>query len=74
MTQSSGKSILFPEVVDGVFSARAPVTYNSETIVLNVTLSLSETIQESKEVSIDIEFNNVALKYDDFLEFNPSNA
>ena len=74
VTQSSGKSILFSKVVDNVFSARAPVTYNSETIVLNVTLSLSETIQESKEVSIDIEFNNVALKYDDFLEFNPSNA
>ena len=74
VTQTSGKTILFPKTTDGTFSARAPVTYNSETIVLNVTLSLSETIQESKELSIDIEFNNVALKYDDFLEFNPSNA
>lgn len=74
ITQISGKSILFPKTTVNTFSARAPVTYNSETIVLNVTLSLSETIQESKEVSIDIEFNNVALKYDDFFEFNPSNA
>ena len=74
VAQTSGKSILFPKTTDGTFSARAPVTYNSETIVLNVTLSLNETIKESKEISIDIEFNNVALKYDDFLEFNPSNA
>ncbi len=72
VTQTSGKSILFPKSTDGTFSARAPVTYNSETIVLNVTLSLSETIQESKEVSIDIGFNNVALNFDDFLEFNPA--
>ena len=54
VTQSSGKSILFSEVVDGVFSARAPATYNSETIVLDVSLSLSDTIEESQEVTIEV--------------------
>jgi hypothetical protein len=72
VTQSSGKAILFSEVKDGIFSARAPVTYNSEKLVLNVSLSLSDSIEESKEVSIDVAFNNVALKFDDFLEFNPA--
>ena len=72
VTQSSGKSILFPKVTDGVFSARAPATYNTENIVLNVSLSLSDSIEESQEVSIDVSFNNVALNFDDFLEFNPA--
>ena len=72
VTQSSGKNILFPKVIDGVFSARAPATYNTETIVLNVSLSLSDSIEESQEVSIDVNFNNVALNFDDFLEFNPA--
>ena len=72
VTQSSGKSILFSEVVDGVFSARAPATYNSETVVLDVSLSLSDTIEESQEVTIEVTFNNVALNFDDFLEFNPA--
>ena len=72
VTQSSGKAILFPEVKDGIFSARAPVTYNSEKLVLNVSLSLSDSIEESKEVSIDVAFNNVALNFDDFLEFSPA--
>ena len=72
ITQSSGKSILFSEVVDGVFSARAPATYNAETIVLDVSLSLSDTIEETQQVTIEVTFNNVALNFDDFLEFNPS--
>jgi len=72
VNQSSGKNILFPNVEDGVFSARAPATYNSETIELDVTLKLSDSIEEKKEVSIDVSFNNVALKFDDFLEFNPA--
>ena len=45
VAQTSGKSILFPKTTDGTFSARAPVTYNSETIVLNVTLSLKRNNQ-----------------------------
>ena len=72
VNQSSGKDILFPNVEDGIFSARAPATYNSETIELDVTLKLSDSIEEKKEVSIDVSFNNVALKFDDFLEFNPA--
>ena len=72
VTQSSGKAILFSEVKDGIFSARAPATYNSEKLVLNVSLSLSDSIEESKEVTIDVAFNNVALNFDDFLEFNPA--
>ena len=72
VNQSSGKDILFPNTEDGVFSARAPATYNSETIVLDVTLKLSDSIEEKKEVTIDVSFNNVALKFDDFLEFNPA--
>jgi len=72
VTQSSGKNILFPKIINGVFSARAPATYNSETIVLNVTLSLGNSIEESKELTIDVSFKNVALDFDDFLEFNPA--
>ena len=72
VNQSSGKDILFPNIEDGVFSARAPATYNSETIVLDITLKLSDSIEEKKEVTMDVSFNNVALKFDDFLEFNPA--
>ena len=72
VNQSSGKDILFPNTEDVVFSARAPATYNSETIVLDVTLKLSDSIEEKKEVTMDVSFNNVALKFDDFLEFNPA--
>jgi len=72
VNQSSGKDILFPNTEDVVFSARAPATYNSETIVLDVTLKLSDSIEEKKEVTIDVTFNNVALNFDDFLEFNPA--
>ena len=72
VNQSSGKDILFPNTEDVVFSARAPATYNSETIVLDVTLKISDSIEEKKEVTIDVTFNNVALNFDDFLEFNPA--
>ena len=72
VNQSSGKDILFPNTEDVVFSGRAPATYNSETIVLDVTLKLSDSIEEKKEVTIDVTFNNVALNFDDFLEFNPA--
>ena len=72
VNQSSGKDILFPNIEDGVFSARAPATYNSETIVLDVTLKISDSIEEKKEVTIDVTFNNVALNFDEFLEFNPA--
>ena len=72
VNQSSGKDILFPNTEDVVFSARAPATYNSETIVLDVTLKLSDSIEEKKEVTMDVTFNNVALNFDDFLEFNPA--
>ena len=72
VNQTSGKDILFPNTEDVVFSARAPATYNSETIVLDVTLKLSDSIEEKKEVTMDVTFNNVALNFDDFLEFNPA--
>ena len=70
--QTSGKNILFSKTQENVFSARAPATYGSEVLGLRVKLRLGESVEETKEFSIPVEFNNVALKYDDFFEFNPS--
>ena len=72
VNQTSGKNILFSKIQENVFSARAPLTYSSEVLGLRITLRLGESVEETKEFSIPVEFNNVALKYDDFLEFNPS--
>ena len=72
VNQTSGKNMLFSKIQENVFSARAPLTYSSEVLGLRITLRLGESVEETKEFSIPVEFNNVALKYDDFLEFNPS--
>ena len=71
--QKSGKSLLFQTIKNNIFSARAPSTYNSELLVLDVKLSLDDSLEETKEITIPVTFKNVALDYDDFLEFNPSN-